>query len=111
MGPVCWAAIVEAIRQIGLRCHPNENPNLMAELERSNNAMGAMFLERGWTPQQLEGFRRQMGETDETTEQLCANRDAEEMYRGFASADPAELRGTTEGMLARPGPPAWGTCL
>jgi hypothetical protein len=111
MGPVCWAAIVESIRQIGLRCHPNDNPVLMAELERSNDAMGAIFLERGWSPQQLEGFRRQMGEADEPTEQLCANRDAEEMYRGFASAEPAELRRTTEEMLARSGPPAWGTCL
>jgi hypothetical protein len=111
MGPVCWAAIVESIRQLGLRCQPGENPGLMAELERSNDALGAMFLERGWSKQQLEGFRRQMGEMDEPTETLCANKDAIEMYRGFVSAKPEDLKAVTDEMIARPGPPEWGTCL
>jgi len=111
MGPVCWAAIIESIRQIGIRCFPGENAQVMAELGRSNDAMGAMFLERGWTPQQLEGFRRQMGEADEPTEQLCANRSAVAMYRGIASATPEDLKKVTDEMLARPGAPEWGTCL
>lgn len=111
MGPVCWAAIVESIRQIGIRCYPGENPALAAELDQANAQLGAMFLARGWTPQQLEGFRRQMGKADTPTEELCANADAAQIYRGFASADAKELRKTTEAMLARPGPPQWGTCL
>lgn len=111
MGPLCWAAIVESIRQVGTRCYPAENAALAAELDRANAQLGAMFVERGWTPQQLEGFRRQMGEADTPTEKLCANADAAQMYRGFASADPADMRATTEAMLARPGPPQWGTCL
>ncbi|MBA4046686.1 MAG: hypothetical protein C0471_20085 [Erythrobacter sp.] len=111
MGPVCWAAIVESIRQVGIRCYSGENPALMAELERTNEVMGQRFLERGWSEQQLEGFRRQMGETDEPTELLCANEDATQMYHGFASAKPSDIAITTEEMLARPGPPEWGTCL
>lgn len=111
MGPVCWAAIVESIRQVGTRCHPGENPALAVELDQATAQLGAMFVARGWTPQQLEGFRRQMGEADTPTEKLCANTEATEMYRGFASADMADLRATTETMLARPGPPQWGACL
>jgi len=111
MGPMCWAAIVESIRQIGIRCYPVENPTLAAELDQANAQLGAMFLARGWSSQQLEGFRRQMGEADTPTEVLCANADAAQMYRGFASADATDLRKTTEAMLARPGPPQWGTCL
>jgi hypothetical protein len=111
MGPICWAAIVESIRQIGQRCHPGENLGLMAELDRSNDALGAMFLERGWSEQQLEGFRRQMGEADKPTEQLCSNKDAIAMYRGFASTTTEDLTKVTDEMLARPGPPEWGTCL
>jgi hypothetical protein len=111
MGPVCWAAIVESIRQIGTRCFAGENPDLMSELDRSNEALGAMFLERGWTPEQLEGFRRQMGEADEPAELLCSNEEAIQMYNGFASADRADLAKVTEEMLARPGPPEWGSCL
>lgn len=111
MGPVCWVAIVESTRQIGIRCFPGENPATMAELDRANNALGAMFLERGWSPRQLEAFRRQMGEADEPTEQLCANEGAIEFYRGLASTRPDDLKVVTEEMLARPGPPQWGTCL
>lgn len=111
MGPVCWAAIVESIRQVGTRCYPGKNAALLAELDQANAQLGAMLLERGWTPEQLEGFRGQMGEADTPTEKLCANADAAQMYRGFASANPADLRATTEAMLARPGPPQWGTCL
>lgn len=111
MGPVCWAAIVESIRQIGLRCFPGENPEAAAALDRTSEAMGEMFLERGWSPQQLEAFRRQMGEADTPTTELCASEDAIQMYRAFAAADRAELDRTTQEMVARPGPPQWGTCL
>lgn len=111
MGPVCWAAIVESIRQIGARCFDGQDPALMAELGSANDALGRMFLERGWSEQQLEGFRRQMGEADEPTERLCANKDAIEMYRGFASARQEDLAQVTAEMLARPGQPEWGSCL
>ncbi|MFM7402739.1 MAG: hypothetical protein ACKO1N_01325 [Erythrobacter sp.] len=70
-----------------------------------------MFVERGWSLQQLEAFRRQMGEADEPTEQLCAKEDAIKLYRGFASSTQEDLKAVTDEMLARPGPPQWGTCL
>ncbi len=111
MGPVCWAAIIESIRQIGQRCFPGENKETAAALDRTSEAMGAMFLDRGWTPQQLESFRRQMGEADTPTSDLCASKDALAMYKAFASASREELDRTTEEMISRPGPPQWGTCL
>lgn len=111
MGPVCWAAIVESVRQIGLRCFPGEDSQAQATLAVTSDAMGAMFLERGWTPAQLAAFRRQMGEADTPTEELCESRDAVEMYRAFAREDPAQVQATTQAMLERPGPPRWGTCL
>jgi len=52
-----------------------------------------------------------MGEVDQPAEQLCANKDAIVMYGEFASAKPSELAQVTDEMLARPGPPEWGTCL
>lgn len=111
MGPVCWAAIVESIRQIGIRCFDRKDTASIAELERSSQALGKMFLERGWTAEQLERFRRQMGEADTPSEKLCANNDAIQFYQAFAGADQSELAKTTDEMLARPGPPEWGTCL
>ncbi|MEM6477078.1 MAG: hypothetical protein AAF687_13020 [Pseudomonadota bacterium] len=111
MGPVCWAAIVEATVQIAERCSMDVRQDTIQELNKAGEALGRKFIESGWTLEYLEGFRRQMGEADVATEDLCAKADAVQFAEAVAGSSPEYVKATTEQMLARPGPPEWGTCL
>ena len=61
MGPVCWAAIVEALHDIGSKCFADVDPEVVAALAKSREEMGEHFLEQGWTDEGLTRFRQQMG--------------------------------------------------
>ncbi len=111
MGPICWAAIVEAVSQVGKRCFDGEHPEVIAELDRSRALLGERFKESGWSQEYLDGFRQQMGETEKSTEALCSNADATQFYLAFANSGPAHISLQTEEMLGRNGLPEWGACL
>ena len=111
MGQICWAAIIEAVSEIGKRCMEEEGPDIRTELDRSNAAMGKMMLDAGWSESDLAGFRKQMGNHDAPTDALCGNDDGLEFYLAVARSGAEEIAKTTDTMLERSGPPEWGTCL
>jgi hypothetical protein len=111
MGPVCWAAILEAVSQVGLRCVEDEDPLIREALDHSNEAMGQLLKGRGGLSEEyLEGFRAQMGEHDTPAEELCAG-DGREFYDAMAVGGPDMITLQTQAMLERKGVPEWGTCL
>lgn len=94
----------------GAHCLPDEDTAFKAALEDSIRRFDARFLAAGWSAEQLAAFKRQMREEDRPIAQLCGNRDAMAMYRQLEKS--ADLIGkNTDEMIARPGPPEWGTCL
>jgi hypothetical protein len=111
MGPVCWAAILESISEIGKRCIQEESPAFRAALDEDIARLDAKFLANGWTPDGLERFKVQMGERDRPVGELCSNKDALAFYQGLTKSLPAAIHETTNEMLARPGRPEWGACL
>lgn len=111
MGPVCWAAIVEAALESGRRCLDDPDLAAIAELENSSRLLGERFIALGWSAESLDRFRRQMGEKDVPTEELCSNSDGSEFVSAIVEAGPDNLAKQTQEMMARPGPPVWGTCL
>lgn len=111
MGPVCWAAILESISEIGKRCIQEESPAFRVAIDEDIARLDAKFLANGWTPDGLERFKVQMGERDRSVAELCGNKSAMAFYQGLAKALPADIHKTTDDMLARPGRPEWGTCL
>ena len=111
MGPVCWAAIVEALSQVGTRCVEDEDPAFRAALDQANLDLGEMLkVKGGWSDEHLAGFRKQMGNHDAPANQLCAG-DGLEFYEAMATGGPEMIALQTEAMLERSGPPEWGTCL
>ena len=83
-----------------------------AALDRSLARLELHMRERGgWSEEQLERFRTQMGESDRSADLVCGNEDARLMYRGMSEAGGEEIDRATEELLSRPGPPEWGSCL
>lgn len=112
MGPVCWAAILEAISHVGERCVTSEDPAFRSELDRSTQLMRDLLVQRGgWSAEQLQAFRVQMAELDDPDEILCSNPDSVEFYRHLATAGASQIAATTAEVISRPGPVEWGDCL
>lgn len=111
MGVICWAAILEAISEVGKRCLSSEDPEIRGSIDSAISRMDAHLKGvGGWNDQQLDSFKRQMGERDKQTEEICANGDALDFYRA-ATASTRDIEQTTSAMLTLPGKPEWGTCL
>jgi hypothetical protein len=112
MGFVCWAAILESISEVGRRCVADEKPAFRAAINKSISEIDSHLRQAGrWSDEQLVSFKSQMGEHTASTEKLCGNNDALQMYRALESAGTAELEKTNASMLAKPGKPEWGACL
>ena len=97
MGPVCWAAIVEAISHVGIRCVEDEEPEFRAALDQAKLDFGQLFKERGgWSDEYLAGFRKQMGNHDAPAEQLCVG-DVREFYDAMAQGGGCDDRTSNQG--------------
>ena len=111
MGSVCWAAILEAVSSYGKRCVTHENRAFRVGLNEAIHRLDGKFLGSGWSEERLGAFKRQMGEEKTPTPKLCSNADALGIYRETEKHGSAWLLKTTDDLIARPGPPQWGTCL
>lgn len=112
MGLICWAAILEAMSDIGKRCEAKEDAGFRAAVDRSLLQLEQHLRERGgWSEEQLSRFKRQMSESDRPADLVCGNEDARLMYRGMSEAGADEINRATDEIISRPGPAEWGTCL
>lgn len=111
MGAVCWAAILEAVSSYGQRCIVAENDGFRAALNEARRRLDRKFLNSGWNDEQLAAFKRQMGEAETSESDLCSNADALGIYRETEKPGVEWLFKITDGLISRPGPPEWGTCL
>lgn len=111
MGAVCWAAILEAVSSYGQRCIAGENAGFRAALDEARHRLDRKFLNSGWSEERLGAFKRQMGEADTPETELCSNADALGIYRETEKPGSEWLFKITDGLISRPGPPEWGTCL
>lgn len=110
-GVLCMWALVTAVAEVGRRCRAGEDPAFQAELDLSVERVDE-FVRRNSdsTPEQVAAFKREQGLVGAPAAQLCTG-DPLQLYEAFASAGPDALRSSVDDLLARPGPPTWGTCL
>ena len=117
MGAICWAAILENGYQVASRCELGErtaSDETLSAYAEARNKLGAEFLKSGWSEDALAKFRADQGGADAPTELLCSIDEASDTGKfliDLAQAKPADIKATTESVLAIPGPPKWGTCL
>ena len=110
-GEICALAMLEAASEVGRRCRPDGAGSRLAELEKAIERLEAHMVARsGATRTQLDAFRAQMSERNRSDAELC-QADPLSLYETFASAAPDRLREAVDELIARPGPPEWGSCL
>jgi hypothetical protein len=113
-GVLCAWAIYTAIAEIGRKCHAGEHPEFQAELDDIIARTDAYVLANSTPPVTqafVDKFKREQGQKDVPGADLCANGDGEDLYQVLLKAGAAEIRKSTDELLARPGNPQWGTCL
>jgi hypothetical protein len=113
-GVLCSWALVTLTAEVGRMCHAGESPEVQAELDAAVARFDAFVLANSTpsaTPESVAEFKRVQGKTGASAEMLCASSDAERMYQTIVSQDLVRLRESVDQLLARPGPPSWGTCL
>jgi len=112
-GVICAWAIYSAMAEVGARCHPDEDADVQAELTLAVARLDAYVIANTTPPATIERiaeFKREQGMAGAPKEQLCRGA-PEEMYKSVAARSPAEIRKTVDDLVARAGPPTWGTCL
>ena len=111
-GAICAWAIYTAIATVGAKCFPGENPDYQAELQQITGKLDAYVARnaKDMTPAKAAEFKRRQGHTETPAEQLCRG-DAVMLYRAFERADRPKVRADLDKLLAKDGPPTWGTCL
>ena len=112
-GVFCAWAIYTVVTEVGRRCHPGENAEVQAELERSVSRIDAYVVANTnppVTPQQIEEFKRQQGHLGEPQESLCRG-DPDQLYRSITEQGASAIRESVDGLVSQPGEPTWGTCF
>jgi hypothetical protein len=103
----CYAAEVSA------RCHPGENNEVQQELERSASRIDACFIANSRPPltaADIDYFKRRQGKVGSPKEQLCQV-DADDLYDVLVARGAPDILKGIDQLVARPGPPAWETCM
>lgn len=110
-GVLCMAAITTVAREVGRRCYPNENPELLAELNRSVDNFDSYMLANGVSASDLKKFKEQQAGINSPTDAMCSG-DTVVLYKGFTKPGMiAELKKGVAELTRRPGRPEWGDCL
>lgn len=105
-------AIYTVMASVGSKCFPGESPEFQAEIRRSVDRLDAYVSRnaKDFTPQAMAEFKRRQGHTETPADQLCRS-DAVPMYRAMEKGDRTTMSAGLDKLLARDGPPSWGTCL
>jgi hypothetical protein len=101
------------MEQVGARCYPGQHPDVDAALHDGVTRIESYVRQNSNPPvtdADIASFERQQGASETPAAQLCQG-DAVEMYRGIAAQGADALRRSVDELVARPGPPTWGTCL
>ena len=112
-GVICAWAIYTLASEVGTRCHPGEDVDVQAELQRSVSLIDAYVVANSnphLTQQQVDEFKRTQGHVGEPLESLCQG-DADQLYRSLAQQGALAIRDSVRSLLARSGEPTWGTCF
>lgn len=112
-GAYCGWAIYTAMLEVGTRCHAGDDVEVQRELARSVSRIEAYVIANSNpspTAEEIENFKREQGAVGRSLDNLCHG-DAEEMYRSVVALGSSNIRESVDALVARPGPPTWGTCL
>jgi hypothetical protein len=112
-GVLCVWALLTVAAEVGRRCHPGEEVEFQEELAASLASIEAFVVANSDpppTPEEIARFKHDQGRVGAPLALVCTD-NAEQLYRGILGVGAAELHTHVELMLARPGPPTWGTCL
>lgn len=112
-GVVCMWAITTALSEVGRRCYPGQYVEAQRALTDAVARIDAYVLQNADptpTQDQIDGFKRQQGSMDSTDAELCSG-EANRFYVSFVEQGADAITQSVDGLLARPGPPTWGSCL
>jgi len=110
-GVICSWALYAIVDHVGRECFRGRDPEFQAEVARHVARFDAYVVANSdATVEDAREFRRQQGEHAAAPGRLCSG-DPVMMYELFRQQGATERTKNVDDMLARPGPPTWGTCL
>ena len=110
-GVICAMGIYNAVAEVGRRCFPGRDAEFQAELGRTVSRIDDYVLANsGWTSEDLARFKREQSHVGEPEPIVCSE-EMKGFYGHMAATSVETVRTEIDRLLARPGPPTWGTCL
>ncbi len=108
---LCVWTLLLATQLVGQRCHPGEDPELQAELDKSISRVDAFIManDHTATKERVDAFKQSFKDQSASVS-ICANPGAEAMYDDAKKAGPGKIHSDTDDLVAIPRAPTKEGC-